>query len=583
MNINIFSKEFWSGKTSQEVRPTTEEPNQAPNMTYNAGVGSYGAVYAIYDGETNMGEMGPAKVYLKDFYTLRIRSKQMFIDSEVCQMIITRNTQWVIGDGLTMESEPQAGVLKMSGIELDTEDFNNDFEEAWKVYAQSRIADYTGKWSLRMLQAQAHMECKLGGDMLVILRVVNGLVRVQHIDGAHVGNPPNVGIDYKNKTIAGYQGNQGFDFIYPPTGNRVRYGVEINVNGEAVAYHVRVGMGLEYDRVKARDSKGFLRAYMIYGFKPELDATRGTPLLTIVMQNAANLTRYLSAVVTSAEERAKFPFFFEHGSTSMEDDPLAGRRAKAYIAMPPNGPTSGAMATDIAIDSLGNQIANDVAVSMNKTVVNLPRDVKAVSLESKTELHVKEFTTFMIDIICAAVGIPPNVAMSKYEDSFSASRMAGKDWEHTFMTEREWFSQQYLNPIHDLQMYVWVLENKLQAPGYINALAANNELAVAAYNHCRWNGDMFPDIDPLKTANYLKVMTGVGGEYMPLMTNETAAKIMGQGEYAAILKQVSDERKKAAGLGIKEAEPRGENIEGFKGGPGQGSQAGGPDTGKVKE
>jgi uncharacterized protein (DUF3820 family) len=187
---------------------------------------NYGTVYAVFDGETNQGEFGPAKAYVKDWYTLRYRSNQLFIESSIAKGIVLKFVSWIIGEGLEPFMNPLNEVLAKEGVTLDSEAFNKSFEQRWKAYAGSRLADYTGKSTLYFLQQQGYMEGKLGGDILVILRVINGLVKVQHIDGAHVGNPPqNVTVDYANKNVAGYQGNQGYEYVYTTTGNRIRYGV----------------------------------------------------------------------------------------------------------------------------------------------------------------------------------------------------------------------------------------------------------------------------------------------------------------------------------------------------------------------
>lgn len=549
----------------QKVAADTGMRTPEANYYWSQGA-SQSSVYAIYDGETTLGEMGAPKQYVKDFYSLRIRSKQMFLESEICQTAITRYTAWVIGNGLKLYAEPDTEVLKTEGITVDPQVFSKAMNGRWKMYAASKASDYNGQRNLPALMEEAHMEGKAGGDMLVVLRVINGLVRVQHIDAQHVCNPPECDVRYTDNPDG-----SSVDYIYTPTKNRIRHGVEFDETGQDVAYHVCVGVN-KFQRVKARDSNGMLRAYMYYGFKPELDSKRGTPRLAVVLESAKKLQRYNSAVLAGAEERAKIPYVFEHGVNSDNEDPLASRRVKGLIAQPT---PAAAAASDLAIDALGNKIANDFAVSTNKTVINLPNDTQVKSLESKQEVRVQEFSNFHIDLICAAINIPPNVALSKYEDSFSASRMAGKDWEHTFMIEREDFAQQYLAPIYALQMYIWVLSNKLDAPGFLKAVAEKNEIAMQAYTHCRWVGDMFPDIDPLKTANYIRAMLGGGSEHIPLMTAAAAAEMMGQGDHNAIMKTYADELTEAESLGIKEVQERGMTIEDFE----YGDKSGGGEPG----
>ncbi len=550
---DIFTKDFWSGEpevievdepqqNDRAIRPTAGV--FTPSGTGN-NVPAQGYVYAVYDGEKNIGAIGPIKSYAKDFYALRMRSRQAFIESDVCQAVVGRFTAWAIGTGLRLDAEPQIDVLKASKITIDTEAFNNAAESLWRVYANSTLPDYCGQKNMQQLSWQAHLEGKIGGDILVILRVINGIVKVQHIDGMHVGNPPGCNI-IQNDSVDGAQSANGYDYIYK--GNRIRFGVEMAANGEHVAYHVHVGSAMTYERIPAKDSNGMVRAFMYYGFRPAVDDTRGTPLLSVVLESAKGLDRYREATVSGAEERAKIPYTFEHDQNSDGENPIAGQRVKLLAGQPKPGM---AAATDIPVDAVGNKIAADFAVSTNKMVVNLPIGVKAKALDSKQELAFAEFCMFQIDIICAAMNIPPNVAMSKYNDSFSASRMAGEDWQHTFMIDRGDFSQQYLNHIYSLQLYIWILENRIQAPGYEAALEAKNVLVTEAYNYCNFEGDMFPDIDPLKTVKFVREAMGVAMEHVPVMTPEAAARTIGQGAILPIIKQSGKELEATAAAGIE--------------------------------
>lgn len=533
MRIELFGKTIFETKATAPVIEQVEETIQ-PQASY-LGWGGYNynnpIFPRIYDGEKNMGEMGPIYQYFLAHYQLRARSRQLYLESEICQTVIRRYTQWVIGSGLLLQAEPQKDVLKSKGINIDTEVFNKSVESYWKVYANSKMADATGKKTLNGLQAEAETESKIGGDMLVLLSVVKGIVKVRHIDGSHVMTPP---------YISSINGDS-----YAENGNRVRWGIEIDANGKQVAFYVRACDGITYERIEAIGRKsGMVMAYMIFGFKYTIDSERGMPLLVAVMETAKKLERYNSAALASAEERQKIPYFFEHGVTSTNEDPQLGIRAKI---------TAGRhnIQADTATTINGDQLASKVAASTNKQVYNLPNDVSVKSLESKQELHVSEFSMLHVDLICATVGIPPNVAMSKYEDSFSASRMAGKDWEHTFMLERKTFSQQYLDPIYALQVYVWVHSNEIQAPGYLTAFMKGDEMAINAYLYARWVGDSFPDIDPLKTAKYLREMTGPTLAHIPFMTPESATEYMGQGSSDAIMEQVSKDLELAEKLGIE--------------------------------
>jgi hypothetical protein len=70
------------------------------------------------------------------------------------------------------------------------------------VYFKSKMADYAGVLTGYQLMAQATRERKICGDMLVVLRVVNGIVKVQHIDASLVSNPLDLAIE-ENTTTTG--------------------------------------------------------------------------------------------------------------------------------------------------------------------------------------------------------------------------------------------------------------------------------------------------------------------------------------------------------------------------------------------
>ena len=561
MQISIWdkAKNLLGRKQAKEPETPPQNPFNTKAVYDNVGEGTVGGIFAIYDGEKNQGEMGPPRAYVKDFYTLRMRARQLFIESEIVQTVIMRKATWVYGKGLRLKVQPNVQVLDTENIKLDTEKFNKSFEARFEAYASSKLADYNNVTNLYELGKQQYIEKKIAGDMLVVLYVINGLVKVQHIDGMHVQNPiGKVNIDYKDKNVAGYQGNLAFDYIYEPTGNRIRQGVEINERGEHVAYHVRVGINLEYQRIKARDSMGFLRAYLVYGMKTDLDATRGTSSIAVCMENAKKLERYFGAAILSAETRAKFAMFLTHDEHSVEDDGLAASRVKSNI--PHFNQPGGAAATDIAIDAKCEKIASDVTMTMPGMMVNLPKGVQPKFADSKQDIQVVEFTACIVDIVCASQNIPVYVAMGKYDGSFSSARMGGKDWEHTFMMDRA-EEASYLNPIKDLQMYLWVQAGKIEAPGYLKMLYAGDELGVSAYCSCRWVGDKFPEVDDLKAANALRQLMGTGFEHMPLIEPERAAEIAGsEGDYEHLIMGASASLKFAADNNILDVLTRGETV-----------------------
>lgn len=527
-------------------KPAPAEPAKRSNpksgfgasvWTHDSGVENSVTVIG-YDGEITMGGVGPIKAYSMRNEALRLRGRQLYIESPLAQAIIDKRAAWVVGDGLKIQCQPKAEVLKHYGVELDKEEFNKKVEAFFSAYAQSTEADYSGNRTLHKLLEEAQKEREIGGDILVILRVVNGLVKVQHINPSRISNPLDVAIK-ENKEGTGYD-------YYVRTGNRVRKGVEIDDTGRAVAFWVQTGASGDRVRIAAYGSRtGLQYAYLVKGKTVGVDDPRGVGILSSSIELNAKLNDYIDATVTTLKERAKYQMFFEHDKESTQQDPMEGMRVKASIGMGEDPEAVG-----IASTNTGTLKVNKVAVSENAMVMDLPKGVTAKALESKTENMFPGFTAFMMQVQTAAAGMPLSMVMSKYEGSFSSARMDSKDGEFHIKLARTDLATQYLMPIYMLQLYGWALQGIIDAPAYIKAVESKNALLVGAFLACRWVGPNVPDIDPLKTANYLRKMLGDDLANVPIMTLEAAAEHAGQGDFDSIIEQVGHEKEKAIEEGI---------------------------------
>ena len=357
----------------------------------NARSGTYGNAYVVpYDGEKNLGEIGPAFDYVLDFDMLRIRSWQSYLENDISQTILNKYVLWMIDEGLKLQANPAKLVLEEKGIKMENEKFNNSVEAHFSIWANSTYSSFDGMEDLNTTAKEAYKNAKIGGDVLVVLRLVDGIVKVQLIDGCHVRTP----------------------FIVPPEdGNRIMHGVEVDAKGTHVAYHIQK-KDMKYERIPAVGGKSKLvMAFMVYGSKYRLDNYRGMPIIGTSLESLAKIDRYKEAAVGGAEERAKIPYSIEHESYSTGESPLANSLASAFDA-------GQSTSTDLPVDEAGNQLANTVSSSTNKTVFNMPLGAKIKAIQSTQEMFFKDFYGTMADTICSAIGIPPNVAFSIYNDSF---------------------------------------------------------------------------------------------------------------------------------------------------------------------
>ena len=214
--------------------------------------------------------------------------------------------------------------------------------------------------------------------------------------------------------------------VNPATSNKVYNGVEINDYGEAMAYWIRLD-NLQCVRVETYTKTGTLQAFMVYGLDYHVDTFRGMPLLLAVLETMKKLDRYKEATVGSAEERAKITWFVEHAQYSTGEDPVSKLKAAAGHGVDPG--------TERIINELLKTIASGIRYTTGKQTLNMPIGATLKSLDVKNELYFKDFYNTNFEILCAAIGIPPEVALNKYNSSFSSSRGANKNREHKILTD----------------------------------------------------------------------------------------------------------------------------------------------------
>lgn len=484
-----------------------------------------------FDGEKNLGGIGPIRDYVPNHEALRLRSWQAILDSDIAQTVVKRFCTWVVGGGLKLQSEPNPLIFQEESIPLNVQAFSRSVEARFNLFRSAKWADYAGMETLDAIANTAFKNAIVGGDVLVILRYENGLVNIQLIDGTHVSSPL-FSSDAFPQTLE--------------NGNTIRSGVEMDARGKHVRYWIR-NKNFEYQKVEASSKESGLQiAFMVYGLKYRLNTTRGLPLMSAVLESIKKMERYKDATLGSAEERAKIAFTIEHDANSSGDNPLADALSKAVN---PDGQQE-----DQPYDINGKQLADTVAATTEKQVFNMPPGGKLMMHESKTELYFKDFLTVNVQHLCAALEIPVQVAMSMYEGNFSASRAALKDWEHTLKVVRKLFADQFYNPVYQFWLDINILKGKISAPGYLMARKDNDIELLTAYRTCRWIGASVPHIDPLKEVEAERLKLGSLGAHLPLTNLEASTEAVSESESVSNVSQFANELEEAKKLGLEAVE-----------------------------
>lgn len=508
-----------------ELNGKKETVSKPINKKIEANHGILTGSYSVsFDGEKNPGEIGPAVDYTFNYNMLRVRSWQSYLESEISRTVFDRFTIWIIDKGLKLQSEPSKIVLESEGINIDTEKFNEIVEARFNLFAKSMNSSYSQMQTLNQIAKETFKSAKIGGDSLVVIRYKNNQMTVQLIDGSMIDSP--------------------FYGFTTETGNKVIDGVEVDSSGKHIAYHIPGKLGQKNQRIPAwSETTGLRMAFLIYGSKHRSTNVRGIPAISTSLETLKKIDRYKEAMVAGAEERAKIAYFIKHNQFSDGENPLDGI-SNAFSDDTTNE-------TVIPVDEQGEILANKVAATTNKTVFNMPIGADLISVSSAQEMQFKEFYEQNANIICAALGIPPNVAWSLYNDSFSASRAATKDWEHTIDVERNEFQVQFYEPIYKFWLYTEILKNKIPAEGFADAIKNNNNTLIEAYLNCRFTGPMFPHIDPLKEVKAERLKLGAQFDNTPLTTVEKATEALFAGDSNSNVEQASKELDKSKELGFE--------------------------------
>ncbi len=475
-----------------------------------------------YNGEKDLGAIGPVVDYYLDYCALRSRSWKAYLDSELAQIILGKFTLWNIGTGLKLQCQPVKRLLSANGINLDVQDFNEETEARFTLFCDSKLSDFSQQKTLNQLANKCFLHSKIGGDVLVILRYEKNQMTVQLIDGSHVESP----LTPKDKV----------------EGNKVMHGVEIDSKGRHVAYYVRIDT-LSYERIPCYNSANgdLVSAFLVYGFEYRLNSLRGIPLISAVMQTIAQIDRYKEATLAAAEEAANVVYTIEHKAYSDGKNPLADEIRRA----------NGLPEEDIPQDSDGQALADKVYASTKRQTFNLTQGAEMKSFASQKELYFKDFYTTNANIVCSTVGIPPDVAMSIFNGSYSASRAAIKDWEHTLNVGRKDFSSQFYVPVYAFWLEIEILKGNIKAPGYLQALQTGDYTLLQAYRNARFAGSSVPHIDPLKEVEASRLKLGVTGAAIPLSTVERETEALNTGDSDENMEQYAEELAESIKNGIK--------------------------------
>ncbi|MDD2839813.1 MAG: phage portal protein, partial [Rickettsiales bacterium] len=273
--------------------------------------------------------------------------------------------------------------------------------------------------------------------------------------------------------------------------NKVIDGVEINQNGEHVAYYVATENGTN-ERVIAKDSKGNTQAWLVYANNSRISQVRGVSTICSIIQKIDQLSKYTENEVIASEVNSKLATVIEHTDQSDGKNPiLVGRELIKNNGVTYNPDLEDS--TKQAILKLTNGLLINLGVG--KTMKSFDTKRPNVNFEAFLDANAK--------YIFASQSIPFEIAVMLFSNNFSASRGALKMFELTLKIMRK---NIIIDGIYKPTFKTFFLLENLKGNLDINNFdkirnSPETQIDMNALNKCRFISPPIPHVDPLKEVN----------------------------------------------------------------------------------
>lgn len=489
--------------------------------------------YSIWDGGKFPGGFGPTQIWVEDYWTMRQRSAQLFTSNLYARGLIRRLVTNEINTGLTPEACPEESVIGVPDESLT--DWCEDTETRYGLWAASPlVCDWYGRHTFGELQSIARSEAFVCGDVLVVLRQSQRtrMPMVQLISGDRVRTP-----------LAGLHTLRA--------GHSVQHGVETDAVGRVVAHWVSQEDG-SYRRIPAYGEKsGRKISWLVYGTDKRLDALRGQPLLSLVMQSLQEIDRYRDSVQRKAVINSVLAMFIKKSEDKPGTLPITG----------------GAVRNDSAsvTDGDGRQRTYNIAQQIPGMVLEeLQTGEEPVGFHNQgTDDLFGRFEEAIIQAVAWANEVPPEILRLAFSNNYSASQAAINEFKIYLNKIWTTFGNNFCAPVYVDWLISSTLSGRTLAPGLLDAWRDPMRYDVfAAWTSAEWYGSIKPSTDMLKQAKGSKLLISEGWS-----TNAREARVTTGTKFSRNIKRLKRENELKADMMRPIAEFNAE----FGGDPGAGS------------
>ena len=436
----------------------------------NSGYGNYGANLSKKSMRGWMYHGGSPKEDIEDnLNVLRQRSRDAYMGIPTASAALKTMRTNVVAGGLMPSPQIDADYLRLTNEQAEA--LQAQILREFALWADTPVCDADRVDNFYKLQQLAFLSYLMNGDAFALLPMKEQpgqpySLRVRVIEADRVCSP------------------DSYDRLVPceVKGHRVHsivQGVETDADGMVIAYWIcnqhplsslsNQAGALEWTRVEAYGSSG--RPNVLHVMNRErAGQRRGVPILAPVLEALKQLGRYTEAEITAAVISAMFTVFIQ--SATVQNGKPIGE------ALPPEQLID-------AQDQGTIELGNGAIVALN------PGETVEFAKPEHPNSGYDAFFNAMVKEIGAALEIPPEVLEKQFTQNFSSARGSLNEFWRTCGMQRDWFSDDFCQPVYEAWLAEAVARGRIKAPGFFGDPAIRK-----AYADCKWNGPSRTAMNP---------------------------------------------------------------------------------------